>query len=457
MTDFASLGLAEPILRALAQEGYTIPTPIQAQAIPHVLAGRDLLGIAQTGTGKTAAFALPLLHHLADRKAPAPRGGCRVLILSPTRELASQIHDNIKSYGRFLGLSTAVIFGGVGARPQVDALRRGVDILVATPGRLQDHVQTGAAKLQGTEVLVLDEADQMLDRGFWPAVKRLSSVMSKNRQTLFFSATMPTEIAKIAGEMLKDPARVSVTPVASTAERVEQKLIHMDASMKRVVLSEMLREQGVGRALVFARTKHGADRVAKNLNADGINAHAIHGDRSQGQRERALADFRSGRASILVATDIASRGIDVDGVTHVFQFDLPDTPEAYVHRIGRTARAGASGEAIAFCAPDEIVKLKAVEKLIAMKIPSEDRRSDAGRAEAAAAQPKPQPQRGRGGRPGAGGGGGQRHAAPRGGHAGQRSDGAGRPAAPRGGRGAGGGEGQRKDRAWREGDFREGR
>jgi ATP-dependent RNA helicase RhlE len=457
MTDFASLGLAEPILRALAQEGYTTPTPIQAQAIPHVLAGRDLLGIAQTGTGKTAAFALPLLHHLADRKAPAPRGGCRVLILSPTRELASQIHDNIKSYGRFLGLSTAVIFGGVGARPQVDALRRGVDILVATPGRLQDHVQTGAAKLQGTEVLVLDEADQMLDRGFWPAVKRLSSVMSKNRQTLFFSATMPTEIAKIAGEMLKDPARVSVTPVASTAERVEQKLIHMDASMKRVVLSEMLREQGVGRALVFARTKHGADRVAKNLNADGINAHAIHGDRSQGQRERALADFRSGRASILVATDIASRGIDVDGVTHVFQFDLPDTPEAYVHRIGRTARAGASGEAIAFCAPDEIVKLKAVEKLIAMKIPSEDRRSDAGRAEAAAAQPKPQPQRGRGGRPGAGGGGGQRHAAPRGGHAGQRSDGAGRPAAPRGGRSAGGGEGQRKDRAWREGDFREGR
>jgi ATP-dependent RNA helicase RhlE len=455
MTDFASLGLAEPILRALAQEGYTTPTPIQAQAIPHVLAGRDLLGIAQTGTGKTAAFALPLLHHLADRKAPAPRGGCRVLILSPTRELASQIHDNIKSYGRFLGLSTAVIFGGVGARPQVDALRRGVDILVATPGRLQDHVQTGAAKLQGTEVLVLDEADQMLDRGFWPAVKRLSSVMSKNRQTLFFSATMPIEIAKIAGEMLKDPAKVSVTPVASTAERVEQKLIHLDASMKRVVLSEMLREQGVGRALVFARTKHGADRVAKNLNADGINAHAIHGDRSQGQRERALADFRSGRASILVATDIASRGIDVDGVTHVFQFDLPDTPEAYVHRIGRTARAGASGEAITFCAPDEMVKLKAVEKLIAMKIPSEDRRSDAGRAEAAAAQPKPQPQRGRGGRPG-GGGAGQRQGAPRGGHAVHRGDSAGRSAAPRGGRG-GGAEGQRKDRAWREGDFREGR
>jgi ATP-dependent RNA helicase RhlE len=456
MTDFASLGLAEPILRALTQDGYTTPTPIQAQAIPHVLAGRDLLGIAQTGTGKTAAFALPILHHLADRKAPAPRGGCRVLILSPTRELASQIHDNIKSYGRFLGLTSAVVFGGVGARPQVQALQRGVDILVATPGRLQDHVQTGAARLQGTEVLVLDEADQMLDRGFWPAVKRLSSVMSKNRQTLFFSATMPVEIAKIAGEMLKDPAKVSVTPVASTAERIEQRLIHIDASQKRVLLSEMLREPGMGRALVFARTKHGADRVTKNLNADGIVAHAIHGDRSQGQRERALADFRSGRATILVATDIASRGIDVDGITHVFQFDLPDTPEAYVHRIGRTARAGASGEAVTFCAPDEIAKLKAVEKLIAMKIPSEDRRSDAGRAEAAAGQPKAQPQRGRGGRPG-GHSAGQRQGAPRAAGAPRGGNGGGgnsssRTAAPRGRRT---GEQQGKDRAWREGDFRD--
>jgi ATP-dependent RNA helicase RhlE len=448
MTDFASLGLAEPILRALAQEGYTIPTPIQAQAIPIVLAGRDLLGIAQTGTGKTAAFALPLLHHLADRKAPAPRGGCRVLILSPTRELASQIHDNVKAYGRFMGLTTAVIFGGVGARPQVQALQRGVDILVATPGRLQDHVQTGAAKLQGVEVLVLDEADQMLDRGFWPAVKRLSSVMSKNRQTLFFSATMPAEIAKIAGEMLKDPARVSVTPVASTAERIDQKLIHIDASQKRVLLAEMLRMPGMGRALVFARTKHGADRVTKHLNAEGIAAHAIHGDRSQGQRERALSDFRNGRAPILVATDIASRGIDVDGITHVFQFDLPDTPEAYVHRIGRTARAGASGSAVAFCAPDEIAKLRAVEKLIAMKIPSEDRRSDAGRAEAAAGPPKAAP---RGRRP-------QGNSAPRPG--GPRTAASG---APRGGnnssrtappRGPRGGEQERKDRAWREGDFR---
>ncbi|PHK95600.1 RNA helicase [Pseudoroseomonas rhizosphaerae] len=448
MTDFTSLGLAEPLLRALAQEGYATPTPIQAQAIPLVLSGRDLLGIAQTGTGKTAAFALPLLHHLADRKAPAPRGGCRALILSPTRELASQIHDNIRAYGRFLGLSSTVIFGGVGARPQVQALSRGVDVLVATPGRLLDHVQTGAARLQGVEILVLDEADQMLDRGFWPAIRKLTGLMSKNRQTLFFSATMPTEIARIADELLKDPAKVSVTPVASTAERVEQRLIHIDASQKRVLLAELLRDSAIGRALVFARTKHGADRVAKHLVAEGINAHAIHGDRSQGQRERALAEFRNGRAPILVATDIASRGIDVDGVTHVFQFDLPDTPEAYVHRIGRTARAGASGEAIAFCAPDEVVKLKAVEKLIAMKIPAEDRRSPAARAEAEAAQPKKQPPRGRGPRPqGAG--------------ASARPQGAGpsaRPQGParRGGRGMPpAAAGARKDRNWRDGDFRD--
>ncbi|MXP65750.1 DEAD/DEAH box helicase [Roseomonas sp. M0104] len=442
MTDFNALGLAEPLLRALADEGYTTPTPIQAQAIPLVLQGRDLLGIAQTGTGKTAAFALPLLHHLAARRAQAPRGGCRALILSPTRELASQIHDNIRAYGRHMGLSSTVVFGGVGARPQIQALARGVDILVATPGRLLDHVQAGVARLQTVEVLVLDEADQMLDRGFWPAIRRLTGMMSKNRQTLFFSATMPAEIAKIANELLQDPAKVSVTPVASTAERVEQRLIHIDASRKRVLLAEMLRDPAIGRALVFARTKHGADRVAKHLVAEGINAHAIHGDRSQGQRERALAEFRNGRAPILVATDIASRGIDVDGVTHVFQFDLPDTPEAYVHRIGRTARAGASGEAVAFCAPDELVKLKAVEKLIAMRIPAEDRRSEAARAEAATAAPKPAP-RGRGGRP-------QGAGRPQGQGPGRRQ-GAGRGGMPQ--RGA---MPEGKDRSWRNADFRDG-
>ena len=444
MTDFTALGLAEPLLRALAEEGYTTPTPIQAQAIPLVLQGRDLLGIAQTGTGKTAAFALPLLHHLAARRAQAPRGGCRALILSPTRELASQIHDNIRAYGRHMGLSSTVIFGGVGARPQIQALSRGVDVLVATPGRLLDHVQAGAARLQTVEILVLDEADQMLDRGFWPAIRRLTGMMSKNRQTLFFSATMPAEIAKIADELLQDPAKVSVTPVASTAERVEQRLIHIDASRKRVLLAELLRDPAIGRALVFARTKHGADRVAKHLVAEGIKAHAIHGDRSQGQRERALAEFRTGRAPILVATDIASRGIDVEGVTHVFQFDLPDTPEAYVHRIGRTARAGASGEAVAFCAPDELAKLKAVEKLIAMRIPAEDRRSEAAKAEAAAGAPRaarPQPPRGRGRPQGSAGGHGQ-----------HRAPGAGRGSMPPRARS---GDAGRKDRNWRNADFRD--
>jgi len=444
MTDFTALGLAEPLLRALAEEGYTTPTPIQAQAIPLVLQGRDLLGIAQTGTGKTAAFALPLLHHLAARRAQAPRGGCRALILSPTRELASQIHDNIRAYGRHMGLSSTVIFGGVGARPQIQALSRGVDVLVATPGRLLDHVQAGAARLQTVEILVLDEADQMLDRGFWPAIRRLTGMMSKNRQTLFFSATMPAEIAKIADELLQDPAKVSVTPVASTAERVEQRLIHIDASRKRVLLAELLRDPAIGRALVFARTKHGADRVAKHLVAEGIKAHAIHGDRSQGQRERALAEFRTGRAPILVATDIASRGIDVEGVTHVFQFDLPDTPEAYVHRIGRTARAGASGEAVAFCAPDELAKLKAVEKLIAMRIPAEDRRSEAAKAEAAAGAPRaarPQPPRGRGRPQGSAGGHGQ-----------HRAPGAGRGSMPPRARS---GDADRKDRNWRNADFRD--
>ncbi|MFC3124799.1 DEAD/DEAH box helicase [Pseudoroseomonas globiformis] len=378
---FTEFGLAEPLLKALAEEGYQTPTPIQEQAIPLIMQGRDLLGIAQTGTGKTAAFALPMLHHLASRPAQAPRGGCRALILSPTRELATQIADNVRSYGRHLGLSSTVILGGVGARPQVQALARGVDVLVATPGRLLDHVQTGAARLQAVEFLVLDEADQMLDRGFWPAVRKLAAMMSWKRQTLLFSATMPTDIVKIAKQVLKDPAQVSVTPVSSTVELIQQRLIHVDAGAKRSLLAELLRKPEIGRALVFARTRHGADRIAKNLNADGISAHAIHGDRSQVQRERALSEFRSGRAPILVATDIASRGIDVDGVTHVFQFDMPDAPEAYVHRIGRTGRAGASGEAVAFCAPDEMPKLKAVEKLIAKRLPAEHRTSGFARTQ----------------------------------------------------------------------------
>ena len=376
MTKFSDLGLSELLLRALDEAGYETPTPIQAQAIPPVREGRDLLGIAQTGTGKTAAFALPLLHRLAATGGRPPRGGCRVLVLSPTRELASQIADSFRTYGKHLGLTVAVVFGGVGMEPQKRALARGVDILVATPGRLQDHLDQRTARLDMVQVLVLDEADQMLDKGFLPAIRRLLKAVPTKRQTLFFSATMPAEINKLADEMLTDPVRVSVAPVSTTAERVAQRVIHVEQSSKRRVLADLLKMEGVGRVLVFSRTKHGADRIVKNLEQDGIAANAIHGNKAQGARERALAEFKNGTAPVLVATDIAARGIDVDGVTHVIQHDLPDVPETYVHRIGRTARAGAAGEAWALCAPDEMGLLRAVEKLIRQAIPAEDRRSD---------------------------------------------------------------------------------
>jgi ATP-dependent RNA helicase RhlE len=457
---FSDLGLSPRLLQALAEEGYTVPTPIQAQAIPHALAGRDLLGIAQTGTGKTAAFGLPLLHRLAAQGGRPPRGGCRALILSPTRELASQIADSLKAYGRHLGLSVATVFGGVPHGPQRRALSGGIDVLVATPGRLQDHLDEGTARLDHVSTLVLDEADQMLDKGFWPAIRRILPKLPQPRHTMFFSATMPAEVAKLAAEILKDPARVEVTPVATTAERVTQRLIFIEQNRKRGQLAELLRADGVGRALVFARTKHGADKIVKNLEADGIPANAIHGNKSQGQRERALADFKSGRAPVLVATDIAARGIDVDGVTHVIQHDMPDTPEAYVHRIGRTARAGASGIAIAMCAPEEREKLWAVEKLTRQSIPATDAREDVrvamyrttGRPDAvkpARGQPQRQGARPQGPAraPGASprdraqpSPGGRGPAAPRGGDAPLR-----RPTAP----------GAQRDRAWRDGDFRD--
>ncbi|MCW5730978.1 MAG: DEAD/DEAH box helicase, partial [Alphaproteobacteria bacterium] len=342
MTQFNELGLNPAILKSLAAEGYTQPTPIQAQAIPHVMAGRDLLGLAQTGTGKTAAFALPILHRLAAERRRAGPGACRVLVLSPTRELASQIADSFRTYGRHLGLSVAVVFGGVGYGPQVQALARGLDVLVATPGRLLDHMESRKALLDQVETLVLDEADQMLDMGFIHAIRRILPKLPKERQTLFFSATMPREIDNLAAELLRQPARVAVTPVASTAERVAQRVILVEAGAKRELLARVLREEQIGRTLVFTRTKRGADRVADHLVKAGIPAAAIHGNKSQGQRERALGDFRKGRTNVLVATDIAARGIDVDGVTHVVNFELPNVPEAYVHRIGRTARAGAS-------------------------------------------------------------------------------------------------------------------
>ncbi len=370
MTDFTDLGLAAPILKALASEGYATPTPIQAQAIPQILQGRDLVGIAQTGTGKTAAFALPILDRLAaDRRKVEPRS-CRTLVLSPTRELASQIADSFRTYGRHLGLSVAVAFGGVSIAGQIRALAPGVDILVATPGRLLDLVSQHKVRLDRLEIFVLDEADRMLDMGFIRDIRRLVRALPPVRQNLFFSATMPQEIGQLASELLRDPVKVAVAPVATTAERVEQRVIFVDTAQKRSLLVTLLRDDSFGRTLVFTRTKHGADRVVRHLTGAGIGAEAIHGNKSQGQRERALSDFRSGRARVLVATDIASRGIDVDGVTHVVNFDIPADPESYVHRIGRTARAGAAGIAISLCGGEERANLRDIEKLIRQPIPA---------------------------------------------------------------------------------------
>jgi len=374
MTSFADLGLALPILNALTTQGYTEPTPIQSQAIPHVMQGRDLQGIAQTGTGKTAAFALPILHRLLADKKPAPRRGCHVLVLSPTRELASQIAESFRDYGRQTGLRTTLMYGGVPKGRQAKAVANGIDILVATPGRLLDHMQDGAVVLNHVEVLVLDEADHMLDLGFIIPIRKIVQSIPPTRQTLFFSATMPKEISTLAGQMLKNPVHVAVTPVATTVERVEQKVIFVEASRKRQLLANILRNSKMSRTLVFTRTKHGADRVTQHLEAAGQPAAAIHGDKSQPQRERALQMFKQGRISVLVATDIAARGIDVDGVTHVVNFDLPNVPEAYVHRIGRTARAGHAGVAISFCDSSERAHLRGIEKLIRTRLSVEEPR-----------------------------------------------------------------------------------
>ena len=385
VTKFSELGLAQPLLRALASEGYETPTPIQAQAIPAVMLGKDLLGIAQTGTGKTAAFALPILHRLAETRKPAPRKGARCLVLSPTRELATQIAESFRTYGAHMGMSVAVVFGGAKYGPQIKALAAGVDVLVATPGRLIDHMGERTADLSSTEILVLDEADQMLDLGFLQPIRRIVSGMSRKRQNLFFSATMPTEIGKLANELLVDPVTVTVAPVSSTAERVEQQLLFIEAPRKRALLAELFADPAMSRALVFTRTKRGADRVTKYLDDAGVLAAAIHGDKTQSQRERALAAFKAGKVRALIATDIAARGIDVDAVTHVIQYELPQTPEAYVHRIGRTARAGAGGIAISFCADDERGLLRDIQKLTRQTIPTFDRRNDKGLAAVTAA------------------------------------------------------------------------
>ncbi len=369
LTSFTDLGLAAPIQKALEAEGYVNPTPIQTQAIPHVLAGRDLQGIAQTGTGKTAAFALPILHRLAQDRCPAPRRGCRVLVLSPTRDLASQIADNFRSYSAGLGMRTTLIFGGVPKPKQARAIANGVDILVATPGRLLDHIGDGAVRLDQVETLVLDEADHMLDLGFIVPIRKIAALLPAKRQTLFFSATMPKEIGNLAASLLHDPVHVAVTPVATTAERVEQQVMFVETARKRIVLAEILRDKKLERTLVFTRTKHGADRVVRHLEEVGLQAAAIHGNKSQSQRERALGAFRTGETPVLVATDIAARGIDVDGVTHVINFDLPNVPESYVHRIGRTARAGKAGVAISFCDAEERAHLRGIEKLIRARLP----------------------------------------------------------------------------------------
>jgi ATP-dependent RNA helicase RhlE len=393
LTDFNSLGLAKPLLKALAEEGYTEPTPIQALAIPTVLAGRDLLGIAQTGTGKTAAFALPILQRLAADPKPAPRRGCRCLVLSPTRELASQIAESFRVYGRHMGFSVAVVFGGVKYGAQIRALAGGVDILVATPGRLIDHINEKVANLGAVEVFVLDEADQMLDLGFLQPIRRIVSGLPKKRQNLFFSATMPGEIGKLADELLVDPAKASVAPAATTVARIDQRLLFIEAERKRQLLAELLADARMARVLVFTRTKRGADRVSKYLEGAGIESAAIHGDKSQGQRERALAAFKAGTVRALVATDIAARGIDVDGVTHVVNYELPNVPEAYVHRIGRTARAGADGAAISLVSDDERGLLKDIQKVTRQTIPAFDRRGDRSLGALAAVEKTTMPER----------------------------------------------------------------
>lgn len=372
---FKDLSLIEPLLRALETEGYERPTPIQEQAIPPVLQRHDLLGCAQTGTGKTAAFALPILQILhAERTAAGQREGkrpIRTLILTPTRELAIQIGESFTAYGRNAGVRNLVIFGGVGQTPQTDALKRGTDVLIATPGRLLDLMNQGYVSLRDIGIFVLDEADRMLDMGFIHDVKKVIAKLPTERQTLFFSATMPPEIAHLADSILKNPVKVAVTPIASTAEKVAQKVFFVDKKDKKSLLIHLLKDKTITSALVFSRTKHGANKIAGDLTKAGIRAEAIHGNKSQNARQAALGNFKSGRLRVLVATDIAARGIDIEELSHVINFDLPNIPETYVHRIGRTGRAGASGIALSFCDAEEVAYLKDIQKLTGQLVPVE--------------------------------------------------------------------------------------
>ena len=380
MTSFKDFGLAEPITRALSEEKYISPTPIQTQTIPFALSRRDVVGIAQTGTGKTAAFALPILHQLFTERRPPTHKTCRVLVLCPTRELAGQVLDSFRTYGRHLRITTALAIGGVSMGPQIRAVSNGVDVLVATPGRLLDLVRSNAFNLGRVEILVLDEADRMLDMGFIHDIRSIVAKLPLQRQTLFFSATMPRAIAELADRMLRNPAKVAVSPVASTAERVEQRIIHVDRNAKPKILADLLKHEPIERALVFTRTKRGADKVVRGLVKSGIAAEAIHGNKSQNQRDRVLSAFRKGDVRTLVATDIAARGIDVDGISHVVNFDIPNIPETYVHRIGRTARAGADGVAISLCDGEERAFLRDIEKLIRTAIPVTESRTNVRQA-----------------------------------------------------------------------------
>ena len=421
MTSFKDLPLIQPLQEALVAQGYTEPTPIQLQAIPPLLEGKDVLGCAQTGTGKTAAFSLPVLQHLAQNPKGKGRAHIKALVLTPTRELAAQIGESLKSYGANLHSRHLVIFGGVNENPQIKELRRGIDILVATPGRLLDLAGRDFVDLSKVEFFILDEADRMLDMGFVHDVRRVMKMLPTERQNLLFSATMPPAITKLAATFLKSPVRVEVTPQSTTVERIEQTVMFVDRADKGKLLEWIVEEDKVERGIVFTRTKHGANRLVQQLTKADINAAAIHGNKSQAARNRALAGFKNGEIALLVATDIASRGIDIDGVSHVFNYDLPNEPESYVHRIGRTARAGKSGVAISFCDPTEIDYLRDIQKLIGMPVPQdldhdyhhEPAMPKPGRR----ATPKPKQQQRpprSGGRGGHGGGGGRPSQARRG-------------------------------------------
>lgn len=437
---FQDLGLAEPLLKALTSKNYTTPTPIQQQAIPPLLEGRDLCGVAQTGTGKTAAFALPSLDYFDKNPKPRPLNSCRMLVLSPTRELAAQIAQSFRDYARFMRISVETVFGGVPINKQIRKLQGGVDVLVATPGRLLDMIEQRAFNLGGVEIFVLDEADQMMDMGFIVPLKRIVKMLPKERQNLFFSATMPREIEDLGKQFLNDPVKVSVAPQSTTAERVQQYASFVNQAEKQALLTQTVREEPIDRALIFTRTKHGADRVVRFLAGAKIEAVAIHGNKSQAQRTTALQAFRQGKVKLLVATDIAARGIDVSGVSHVINFELPNVPEQYVHRIGRTARAGADGIAISFVADDERAYLRSIERITKVKceiVPLPDNFAELVRNLPKAAPKSGGAQNNRGGAPAGGGG-----------------RGGGRPERGGGERQRHRGDGQRSDRGHRGGEGR---